>query len=207
MPILVRPSLTKVLGRQIATQQVVGIDRAVAGHLHVDQHHRLAGCAQGSEQLRLEEAGAEHGVAGVHAQLLGNAFGRADDDERQRNALAAAGLFGSAQHRRVERADGAGVVLAVQQEGDALDLFAPQLAEVVAQVLRDPDHRVAGRLRESGLVLQCARDRRDRQSRGLGDVANRHRFQVASATARVLFRSLSHELKIKQIFSEDCEKV
>ena len=63
-------------------------------------------------------------------------------------------------------------MLAVQQESNALNPFAPQLAEVIAQVMRDLQYRLPRRVRESGLVLQRARNRGWRQTCTLGDVAN-----------------------------------
>jgi hypothetical protein len=167
-----RPGADQVAGGEVAAQVVVGIDRAEAGQVHVDQHQRLAAVAQHGHQLRLEIAGAQDRVRLLGAHQVGHRFGRIDDVEGQRHPGAPAGLFGAVQHRRIEGAGRQRVVLPVQQEGDAPDRTQPQPAEVVAQFARGGQDPRAGRLGQAGLVLQRARYRADRAAGGAREIAD-----------------------------------
>jgi hypothetical protein len=75
------------------------------------------------------------------------------------------------QHRREEGAGRQGVVLAVQQEGDAADASFLELREIVAQPQGGIAHLVARYFGHAGLVLQRARHRADRQAGSHRDVA------------------------------------
>src|SRR5262249_52715520 len=117
----------------IGTAAMVGIDRGEAAHLGIDQADGLAALAQHGQQFRLEKPGAEQRIREMQAQLTGEGSGWSKREEGEGDALAAAGFLNTMQDRRKERRACQGVVLPVQQKGNAADAVALQFAAVVTE--------------------------------------------------------------------------